>query len=90
MFKMSNKTLRICADIRVLSFLKIPGMISLNKKAPFIWVLQEFIELLRNTYFKDHHSVAASKLSVLKRILKLREKSMTGELFIFHIKHKTT
>ena len=38
-----------------------PTACNFNRKAPFIWVLQGFTELLKNTYFKDHHSMAASK-----------------------------
>ena len=67
-----------------------PTACNFNRKAPFIWVLQGFTELLKNSYFKDHHSMAASKLDASEIFWNFERSLWLENWLLYHIKHKTT
>ena len=62
-----------------------------QKKNPFISILQGFSKLFRNTYFTEHHFVAASKRGLSGIFWNLgRSLWLENQLLFYQIKHKTT
>ena len=76
-----------CGDISIiLMMMSRKGLqpATITKKPPFIWILPRVYQT-----FMDHHSVAASKLSVSEIFWNLKRSLWIENLLFYHIKHKT-